>query len=375
MLALSVAACTGGEQARDAASEPRPEGTPVRIAPEPGLAVGTLQGDSAEQFYDVATPFLLPDGKLAVPVAGANEIRVFDRSGELTRTLGGPGEGPGEFVRLQSAWARGDTIEAYDYEQRRITRFFPGDSIEAIRLEGVASAHNVLPGTLGPGWASMSVASAGLGRRDTVAVHRFGPNGTHRGELARVIGYSRYRVPGGGGPDPLSPRAVFAVHDGAVYVAETRTPRVRVLTPAGSLDREITWDPGELPAPGEAFEVTVSAVAAAAPPEDSARTRRRLQAFPVPDQVNAFWSLLVDEEGFVWVEPYRPAKHSLALTGPRGTGPGSRWIVFSSEGERVGTVTLPDELSPVRITSDAVVGIRRNELGVEFVQVHPLERR
>ena len=41
----------------------------------------------------------------------------------------------------------------------------------------------------------------------------------------------------------------------------------------------------------------------------------------------------------------------------------------------MGSVELPSELEPHQITSDAVVGIVRDELGVESVRVHSLERR
>jgi hypothetical protein len=36
---------------------------------------------------------------------------------------------------------------------------------------------------------------------------------------------------------------------------------------------------------------------------------------------------------------------------------------------------LPAELQPIQVTRDAVVGIARDELGVEYVRVYPLERR
>lgn len=372
-LALSTLGC--GPSDEEASAGPVPEGTPVAIAAEPRLVLGSVEGDPAEQFHQVVRPFLLPDGALVVPVAGAGEIRVFDRDGELTRSLGDPGEGPGEFVALNSAWARGDTIEAYDWRQQRITRFFPSDSFQIVQLERVGSGSRAVPGELTDGWLVVGIAEAGPGRRDRMVVRRFGKDGSRRDEVARVDGMSRHRISGGGGPGPLSPRAAFSLHDGQLYLAETLTPGIRVFAPDGTLQREITWQPADTLSPEAAFDAVVDAAVAEAPPEDSAETRRRLEAFPVGEHVSRFWSFLVDAEGFVWVEPYRPSKHSLELTGFWEKGPGGLWSIFSPEGRRVGAVEVPPGLEPTQVTADAVVGIRRNELGVEFVQVHALERR
>ena len=50
-------------------------------------------------------------------------------------------------------------------------------------------------------------------------------------------------------------------------------------------------------------------------------------------------------------------------------------MIFSPEGVQVGSIELPSELEPHHITSDAVVGIARVELGVESVRVYALTRR
>lgn len=49
--------------------------------------------------------------------------------------------------------------------------------------------------------------------------------------------------------------------------------------------------------------------------------------------------------------------------------------VFAPAGERLNTIRMPAELRPTEISSKAVVEIHRDEVGVESVQVYPLERR
>lgn len=352
----------------------------MQVAATPDLEVGSgplaLDVDAAQQFHEVRRPFLLDDGRLAVPDGGSRSIRVFHSDGSLDRTLGGSGEGPGEFRRLDEAWDRGDTIEAWDWRLGRLTRFFPGDSVEVVGFEGGAGPRQVVPGTLSDGWVVAEIIGSSMGERDEMAVRRFAPDGSDLGVVARTRGMSRYRTSFGGGPDPLSPQAVFDVADGRVHVAETLTPEIRVLGPSGDSIRTIAWEPGPGPSPEEAARRTIRAIVARRSPEDTAALRKRLRAYPVRDRVSAFWSFLVDEEGFVWVQPYDPDRHSLRFGVSGGaTGPGGEWIVFSPDGRRVTSVRMPEGLRPTEIAADAVVGVGRSEAGVPIVKVHPLVRR
>lgn len=370
--AVLAVGCGGGEREEPAAFIP--DGTPVAVASEARRSVGVVRGDAVEQFDDVRTPFLHRDSLLVVPVAGAAAIRVFGPDGQLVRSRGGPGEGPGEFRRLAAAWARGDTIEAFDAKLRRITRFTPAGSTEVVRLESGGEAQGVAPSPLPDGWALYGVESAGMGRRDTVAVHHFGRDGSHLGVISRVEGFSRYRTEVYAGPDPLSPKPVVTARAGLVYVAETLTPEIRVFSPGGELRREITWAPDSLASPEEAFAAVVKAAAASADPDRAGTVRKQLRSFPVRDRVPAFWDVIVDEAGFLWVEPYDPSKHSLQIPDRAAANPGSEWLIFAPDGRRVGAVRMPDGLEPTDITRDAVVGIHRDELGVEAVRVHRLRR-
>jgi len=371
-ITLATAACGGHH---DDATSGAPAGTPLSIDTAAQLRVGVVRGDTAQEFQRVVTPFLLPDGRLVVPAAGARAIRVFGPDGVLRETLGRPGEGPGEFGQLNAAWARGDTIEAFDGDLGRVTRFLPGGEPVVVPLDMVPSAQMGVPGVVAGGWIVTGVAGAGFGRRDSMVVHRFTRAGAHAVVIASVEGMARYRTPTMSGPDPLSPRAVFALHGDAVYVAETLTPAIRVLAPDGALERTVAWQPDAEPAPRAAFEEVVDAVAAQAGPERAAGIRRQMASYPVRDRVPAFWDFMVDDDGFVWVQPFDAHATAIPLAGLRGAAPGGRWLILSPDGTRVGTVRMPDRFQPTQITADAVVGIRRNALGVEFVEVHALERR
>lgn len=373
VLAFFLAGCVSGDGGE--ADAPVPPGTPLEIDSEPRLSIGVVEGDTLRQFHEVVTPFLLPNDRLVVPVAGAREIRVFGPDGDFVRSLGGPGEGPGEIGSLDAAWTRGDTVEAFDSGLHRILRFHPDGSVESVQLEGIPSAQRAVPGALQGGWVLYGVSDAGMGRRDEMTVHRFARDGSHRGVIARVKGMARFRTPAIGGPDPLSPRALFGLNRGEVYVAETLSPRIRVFDPSGNLKREITWEPKDSPSGDAVVQEVVDSAVARAESGEATALRRRLESFPVRERVSAFWDFIVDDEGYLWIRPFEPIRHARALGGFDGPGPGGRWLLITPDGARVGSVEMPDELEPIRITSDAVIGIRRDALGVESVGVHSLERQ
>lgn len=344
------------------------EGTPSEIVGEPRVSVGVLSGDTVQEFHQVTTPFLLAEGRLVVPLQGSSVIRVFDAEGQFLQSLGGPGEGPGEFANLRSAWPRGDTVEAMDSRLNRITRFLPDGEIEVIRLRGSVGVETAVPGAMPDGWVATAIGSVGSGVRDEVILHGFSMEGTHLGELGQIEGFMRIDGSGVAGPHPLSPRTVTRISGGEVYVAETETPRIQVLDLGGTVTREIEWEVDDRRAPDEALELVREA------PLD-AFYERLMEDAAVPDRLSVFWDFLVDDLGFIWIRPYEPGEHAIALGGggreARLDGP---WRILSADGVEVGAVEIPAGLRPAQITADALVGIWRDSLGVESVRVHDLRR-
>lgn len=372
LLALLAAAC--GPADRAAGTRRQLPGTPVSVDTTARLRLGVAEGDTALEFQQVVHPFLLPDGRVAVPVAGSGTIRVFSPEGRLLESLGRPGEGPGEFRLLVTAWARGDTVEAFDAVLGRITRFPPDGDPEIVKLALAPSAQAAVPGVLPDGWVLIGVESAGIGRRDTVAVHRYRLDGSDAGVIARVAGIRRVRTPTRVGPDPLSPRMAVAVGGGRVYVAQTLSPVIRVLAPDGRQERELGWSPGARPAPREAFNDVVKAASGKAGAAGAEAARRRIRAFPVADRVPAFWGYLVDARGFVWIEPFDPARRSVGFPHPVATAGAVTWTILPPDGARTENISLPGSFEPTWIGDHAMVGVRRDDLGVEYVEVHYLRR-
>lgn len=372
-----------------ATARPLPQGAPLEIDGAPRLSVGLASGDPSHELSGVRTPFLLADGRLVVPLADANSLRLFGADGAFLEQLGGTGRGSGEFLQLESAWASGDVIEAADRQLRRVTRFAPDGSVEVVQLVGAPRyAQSILAGSAANGWVTGGVWETVMEPgRATIVILRVSPDGRSFEELARVEGMERTFVETSegnvSGPHPLTPRAVIRVSGGEIYVAETLTPRIRVFDPSGNQLREITWSPSNDLDPSTALQL-VREAASTTPPVGTREEIRQitLSVARVPDQLSVFWDFMVDEAGFVWVRPYDPAVHAEVfgglgegsyLTSPMGQG--GEWRVFSSEGVEVGSVEVPVGLRLTQITLDAIVGITVDAAGRESVHVHALRRR
>ena len=87
------------------------------------VSIGTVEGEEAQQLHQVRGALLL-GSQLVVLNAGSSELRFFGRTGRHVKTVGGEGEGPGEF--RSGYWLgrhRGDSIAVYDFGLRRLTVF------------------------------------------------------------------------------------------------------------------------------------------------------------------------------------------------------------------------------------------------------------
>src|SRR5690606_8145107 len=131
-----------------------------QLGPEPLVEIGVLNGEAPYQLFRVADAARLRDGRIVVVNGGTNELRVYGADGGHLATWGGEGEGPGEFLLMQSLvrWP-GDSLPVWDRRTRRITlysvegdlgRTFPLPAIgstDVPELAGVLdSGHLVLSG-------------------------------------------------------------------------------------------------------------------------------------------------------------------------------------------------------------------------------------
>ena len=91
------------------------------------------------------------------------------------------------------------------------------------------------------------------------------------------------------------------------------------------------------------------------------RLRRVFLEMDYPSTMPAHGRLLVAKSDNLWVEYYRPAWKRE-----------SRWTVFNAQGRMLGDVDMPLDMEVLEIGSDYVLGLLKDELDVEYVQLYEL---
>ena len=90
------------------------EGSGWSIAPRPIVSVGVVDGQEEYLFDRIRGVLRLPDGRIVVLNGGSAEIRFFASDGTHLSSVGGSGDGPGEFRGVLSAALVGDSLLVYD---------------------------------------------------------------------------------------------------------------------------------------------------------------------------------------------------------------------------------------------------------------------
>jgi hypothetical protein len=107
---------------------------------------------------------------------------------------------------------------------------------------------------------------------------------------------------------------------------------------------------------------------------------------PVVDSLSIAESFFLDDQGFLWVRR-SPAGDDEGrrweVLAPPDFEESSGWVVwlssglhdvFRPDGVYLGTMRLPQGFDVMEIGADYVLGVARDEMGVEYVQVYGLER-
>jgi hypothetical protein len=391
LLPLLLAACVDVERAstavvRDSAGveiveSPGPAwrgGAGWRIAPEPSLVMGVVDGPEAFQFSSIRSAFYLPDGGIvAANTQNPPELRVFGSDGEHRVSMGGAGGGPGEFSVIFRAFPAGDTLVAVDPIGPRITYFAPDGRLLATQPVRFPSSdtRSSIPYVI---WARLvdgsllitdnrtaPVSVTGDGRA-TMALLRTSVDGAGPDTLLTIPGAS-YRAGQGGHPEPVPFGLSWAFHvrGDRVFVGAGDALRVEVHDLDGRLLRSMRAHYDRRPVTDAALAALLETRLAGARTDDD---RRRIQASfgtsPPASLMPAHGSaILVDALDHIWVEGYV------------APGDASRsWHVFDPNGRYLGEVDVPREMRVTDVGADRVLGVWTDELDVPFVRVYELFR-
>jgi hypothetical protein len=399
LVAILSAACQNGDgrttdfAVRDSASIPiaesfRPRWSEERrwtVAETPRLEIGQQDGGSAYQLYRVRGARVLDDNRIVVANAGTGELRFYGPDGRHLGSVGGEGGGPGEFDFLAGIDEDSSGyVVAWDGRLRRLSLFTPSgqfrSSVTVESLAGTATSA-ALVGLLPDGSFVLREqtelrnlrGSATGERRDTVTYSRFAPDGYLQDTLLRSPGREEHllneekvwtSVPVLFGRDTH-----MAIGGNRIYVGESDRYSIRVINPEGVIvkiirnrqhrNREVYKDDvarARRTAIEELPTLPPHARAAVGVQEKAVRQAPNRKTLP------SYSELRVDQEGNLWVR-------EAALPDEQ-----SRWTVFDSRGQMLGSVLTPSGLIITEIGTDFIIGIWRNDLEVEYVRIYDLAK-
>lgn len=354
-----------------------------RLPGAPRLDIGALDGPAATQFFQISDGAVLSDGSFVVAGFGSHDLRRFDAGGAHTWTAGREGDGPGEYRGLTTVVAGpGDTLLTYDFRHRRISRWAPdGSFVDDRALEGV-------------GEGGFPFVDAFLPDGRVVYTFRFfgGEDLPAEGEVRRDPVEIRVAVPGDSaavligefpGPEwlimrqdeteqgvrmvsgaPPFARSTSATADAdGVWVGDNDRPEVLRYGLDGTLQSIVRLPLPHVPVtPDLVARALADQLEDAEDEDDRDLARQRWEELPLPDFLPYFEELRADRSGNLWIRSFQAP----------GATTRTWYVVDSGEGRWLGTVTIPDRVSPLDIGEDYVLTRFGDELDVEHVQLWEL---
>lgn len=337
----------------------------------PDLELGGPDGEGPQMFARITGIAAVRDGSVVVVDGGSPELRWFDASGVHLRSMGRQGGGPSEFRRPELVpQFDGDSLLIFDRTGRRFVRVASdGSGMAVISLDGLSREQ--LAGLPQAAWGTSVLFLSTDRSTDGCA-----PN--QPCDMPRHLRSVDFETGAGSTLAVFPGRWMnYVPDDGMRVMLDGRLDNKGLVVPGPegwivegawhySLER---FDAsGELQmimrldAPTEA--VTDETLAAdIARSSDPAGTRQLFDMMEMPEVLPAFQALEVDGLGMYWAELFR-----LVESAP------PEWLVFDREGQARGVVTFPVGYEVHVIGDDYVLGLWRDELGVEYVRRYSLNR-
>lgn len=377
----------------------------LAVPAAPTVAIGAEDAGAEYQFGRVAAATRLSDGGVAVFDGMANELRWFDADGRFVRRAGGRGGGPGEYQHV--AWMRrlpGDSLVLHDMMAQRLTVLAPDGSVA--RSVNIGAAAGAAPPPSAEGRGERRMTMTGLGRyrvlapfgdgsllatvagapamtegratRDSVVYLRLAPDGAVRDTIGTFAGDETQVSTTGGaggaptsvmvGPPPFGRTTQVAADDSGFWLGTTDRYEIGRFDAGGRLVRLVRRPVEPVPvtdadvAERKRLDLENMGTVGAA---QSAAFRRMVEArwegAVIPPAMPAHGPMLAGADGRLWVRETAP---------PADETP--RWVAFRDDGTMLGTVALPPRFRALEFGADYVLGVRRDDLDVERVELYPL---
>lgn len=342
---------------------------PWKVPTNPVFRLGWSSGDL--EFEDLRFGVIGPGNRVVVADAGANVLHVFSSQGRLIATLGGEGEGPGEFLRITSVLRLGqDSLLVADGGNARLTVFDGGDYAHDLRFMSVSE--DAIYDPIGRNTEGAYVLSP---TRFLVSAMEDGPTGwrdypvlltRNFVETDTVARLGMWKTPERGDWNPIRHFGFSVLAGGALVHAKSDEPKLIWLREDGTPTQIARWDAGDTFVTEDDWaEYERGARLRADPDGDPERLEQRLRdrRRDFGGRKPLFRSVHGDQVGNLWLGLYDFSRLS-----------SSSFAVVSRMGEWLGLVGLPRDIRILDIAEDLVLGVESNDLGVQALVLYQLEK-
>lgn len=355
------------------------------VSAAPRTRIGVVAGEEEYQLFRVSDVTRLPTGEIVVLNSGSHTIRVYDRDGRFEREFGGEGQGPGEFrYPTGISLIESERLIVWDNRPFRVSTFgVDGVFIRSDRVSREAVGELISP----PFFTEFSqLLSDG-----DILVHLFESGGAEtspdgpfrpRGGFIQVStdlssidtlgffgGIEQMYVEVGGRPSatvlPFAKRTVlgFEGDPARVCVGDQLEPRVECFQSGSHLSIRWTQRPVEITS--AEFEWWDQRIRTRYRERGSEQEGNRLiEAVARPEHKPPYTTVVVDKLNHVWVG---------GESRPTDTSRPPPFRVFDDVGRLVASAVLP-QATVMEIGQDYILVVRRDENGVEFVELYDLVR-
>ena len=355
-----------------------------RVDTAPSLTIGVESGEQEYLFSLIRSVIRLDDGRIVVGDGGSRQLRFYDSTGRFLGATGRAGQGPGEFgtwvLRMwprppSEIWVNDDTngrinIVSTSGSFLGSVRVLAPEVTPRASAVGLFSDGTILArGLLGDAHTQPAGRPGDVHRAQSVYL-RYDSTGRYLGESIRSWQQPEYAHSFMGSTIfsaiPFTQAELVSVHGNALAVYRGPGNEIEEWTQAGQLQRIIRWSVPPRPVRDvwERYKVASLERRGLTAIGRELWTEFHALSLPLPENLPAIEAVMSDTEGRIWARRYRLLWETDQI-----------WDVFEPDGEWCGTITTPPNLTVYHIGADFVLGVHRDELDVERVRLHALNRQ
>lgn len=353
---------------------------------EQDLVIGAADGDLDYQFGQISGIDIGSDGRIFVMDQQAHQVRVFDPEGRFLLAMGKEGSGPGELSQAAGPVfvGPGDTVTVPDMMQQRITRYTAsGEHAGSHPLpmtEGIAARWMETPDQ---DLVQQAVIMQMPGQPDVEPKNlllRRAPSGAVEDTLMELPVGRTFDFAGGQPSITLfEAEPMWAVGpDGRLYFGVNSEYRLQVRSPDGELERIVAKEHERRPVTSSdqtEYRRIIEGLwrDQGLPPQ---AMEMMSQALDFAEYYPAYANLFGGPEGTLWVQSIQTPDEVAEQGGAfdiQDMG-GATWEVFDADGRLLGSVRMPLRFNPLLFQGDAIYGVLRDDLDVQYVARMTLNR-